>query len=374
MTSGDHLTQDLAAGWRERRLPAKQIAEIAGHLAQCPACREAVSPPNAASTVAGGLATQADHLSYEEMESLAEQRVLAEDLILLNQHLRGCPTCARELADLTVFAQTQQRPNSRRWWIAVPVIAALAAAAIVAVRDTKPAIVASGTVASLADAQIVDSGRRVWVDGTGRLHGLEGAPTAMQASVAEALRSGALPVSSANEGLAGRRDTLLGSAQVAAAIQSFAPAGVVTPDLQPMFRWSAPADATGFVVAVFTKDFQPVATSPALNSSEWLCTKALREGTTYVWTVTVTVAGKRITAPSAPEPEARFRVATQAERAELDAARSMHSDLAVATVATRAGMYAEADQALSRLGSEAPVAKLRESLRQIRAKKTTGKW
>ena len=373
MTTGDHLTQDLAAGWRERRLPPNQIAAIADHLAQCKTCREAVSATDAAATLAGAFECPADHLTYENLESLVERRVSAEDLAVMHQHVSGCPTCARELADLTVFAQTQQRPNSRRLWIAVPVIAALAAAAIVAVRDTKPAIVASGTVASLADAQIVDSGRRVWVDGTGQLHGLEGAPTAMQASVAEALRSGALPVSSANEGLAGRRDTLLGSAQVAAAIQSFAPAGVVTPDLQPMFQWSAPADATGFVVAVFTKDFQPVATSPALNSSEWLCTKALREGTTYVWTVTVTVSGKRITAPSAPEPEARFRVATQAERAELDAARLMHSDLAVATVATRAGMYAEADQALSRLGSEAPVAKLRESLRQIRAKKTTGK-
>ena len=370
MTSGDHLTQDLAAGWRERRLPAKQIAEIAGHLAGCRTCREAVSPRNAAVTLAGGLATPSDHLTYEEIESLAEQRVLAEDLILLNQHLRGCPTCAEELADLTAFAQTRQRPLARRWWIAVPVITAAAAAAILALRDTKPAVVASGTVASLADAQIIDSGRKVWVDGTGQLHGLEGAPTAMQASVAEALRSGALPVSSANEGLEGRRDTLLGSKQVAAAIQSFAPAGVVTPDLQPMFQWSAPADATGFVVAVFTKDYEPVTTSPTLNSSEWLCATALREGATYVWTVTATVSGKRITAPRAPEPEARFRVATRAERAELDAAKLLHSALAVAIAAARAGMYTEAEQALSQLGSEAPAAQLRESLRQIRQKKT----
>ncbi len=354
-----HLTHDVAVAWKEGRLQPKQIAEIADHLSGCVPCRERVAPADAATKLASALECPLPHLTYEDLEQLAGRHVSGEDLVWMEQHLAACQTCAGELADLREFVRQQQPVRFRKWWIVLPVIAA-AAALVLALRDTTPATVAF----------VVDSGRIISLDAAGQLHGVDGAAPATKAAIADVLRKGELPASNATGGLRGQRDTLLGLAGSPSAIRAVSPVAIVTLELTPVFRWSAPADATKFKVAVFTTNFEQVATSGDLSTNEWLCTTELQAGTTYIWTIATTVGGKRILSPKAPEPEVRFRTATRTERADFAAAKGLHSNLAMAIAATRAGMYAEAEQALGQLGATSPLTeKLRESMRQRTARK-----
>jgi hypothetical protein len=203
-------------------------------------------------------------------------------------------------------------------------------------------------------SRLADSGKTITLDADGHLRGLEQAPPELQALVARALRDKTLPPAPALADLQRPPDTLLGGTLPGDGVSAqklfgFEPAGVVTPDTHPRFQWRAPAGARSYVVAVYTTDFQQVAVSSPIATPEWTCTQALKPGTTYLWTVSAVINGSRVTAPSAPEPEARFRVATDAERSELQAARATGSQFAVAVTATRLGMLGEAHRALERL-------------------------
>lgn len=344
---GSHLTTEQATAWRKGTLPSSEIPGLATHLAGCEECRHLTAPVDAVARLTAALENGEQlHLTYEEMELLADGRADEAARLAAEGHLAVCDVCADDLADLRQFARTmkpQRRPGPRWVWAAGGAVA-VAAALLLLVQAPKPA-----ETKPVAVASILDSGRKVWLDGAGALHGIEGAPEALRAEMVAALRQGVLPAGD-TAGLRSRRDTLLGTANSAPLLQAFEPAGTVVADTSPVFRWESGQTASRFVVKVYTPEFEPVLTSPELSETEWKVPGGLKAGATYVWTVTALVNGARVTAPAAPEPEARFRIATDNERAQLETASALHSDLALAVTATRLGLYVEARSALQRLG------------------------
>jgi hypothetical protein len=106
-------------------------------------------------------------------------------------------------------------------------------------------------------------------------------------------------------------------------------------------------------VAVFDADFNEVATSSSLRSTQWQPGKPLSRGKVYIWTVMATVGGESVTAPKAPAPEARFRVASVDDAAAVSSLAA-ESDLAFALAAWKLGMTDDARAAVALLRESNP--------------------
>ena len=365
MNQGEHITQELAIAWQEKTLKPESVAAIASHLSRCERCRALVSPPLAPSRLASSFVGKGEHLDYENLEALVKGKTSDDDWAIYQRHLSLCAVCSAELADLREFSEVKPAKGRRR--LLVP-IAGLVISAAVLFLVIRPAQREGGSAPTVPIVvSLTDSGRIISLDAKGALKGLEGASPALATLVNAALRTGEIPLPTENR-LSSGRELLLGNSTGQTLLQGFTPAGSVVPATSPHFSWTAPPGSSHFVVAVYTTDFNPIIHSPDLSAPEWVCTATLTPGTTYIWTVSATVNGSRVTAPRSPEPEARFRLATASEAAEWAAVQNLKpgSDLAQALTALRLSMFPEADAALTRLERENAgvpiVAKIRETL------------
>ena len=392
MSSTEHISGPAIKGYRTRTLAAGDLLAVAEHLASCEPCRRKVAPDGVQGKLAEAL--RGEHLQYEALEGLVNGG--REGL----EHVAVCSMCASELDDLRIFRAGLAKPTAdwRGWRIWVPAgVLALTAVALMGVFlrtgpvstpsrpapavIASPAVVASlGVVASppvtslavtslavtsLAVTSLNDAGGVVSLDQAGTLTGLAGLSADESRQMAEVLRTGSLPVAATGQDLLRSRETLLGGPSAAVALTPVGPVGTVVPAERPAFLWQAPGNASGFQVRIYDANFDLVAQSPVLTGHEWVSVKALPRGRTFSWTVSARVGGARVTAPHAPEPEARFRVASAAVAGEWEAVRQATpaSDLRLAVTAARLGLRAEAGEALERLAAQNPGSALAAQLR-----------
>lgn len=191
-----------------------------------------------------------------------------------------------------------------------------------------------------------DGGRLVKVDSWGRFTGLEALPAGWQRAVESALRARRVERPAVVEALSGQKETLLGAPGSARKVLIVGPAGTVVESDRPLFSWRSLNGEASYVVAVFDSQFNPVAKSGPLTTTEWTCPQTLQRGAMYTWQVTAFRDGKAIVSPSPPAPEARFRVLEQAAADELTRARQLRptSHLTLGVLYARAGMADEAER------------------------------
>jgi len=151
------------------------------------------------------------------------------------------------------------------------------------------------------------------------------------------------------------------------------PLGQVVRSQQPTFRWQTVPGAQSYKIFVTDADLNEVATSPALNATEWRITQPLKRGGIYSWQVTALRNGVAISSPVLPAPQAKFRILDrstldmmeQAERAEP------HSHLTRGVLYAEAGMLDKAEEELQLLVRQNPRAdiahKLLRSVQAMRA-------
>jgi hypothetical protein len=97
---------------------------------------------------------------------------------------------------------------------------------------------------------------------------------------------------------------------------------------------------------------------------------ALQPGATYIWQVTAVKDGEQILSSSAPPREARFRVLSAAQAAELSRAAREHanSHLVLGTLYAQAGLLDDAERELRALLVTNPQSAVaRKLLLQVRA-------
>jgi hypothetical protein len=360
----EHLTPELMGEYRARNLRDQALLSVVAHLVTCAECRSKTAGIAAETRLADAM--DGGHLSFEGLEALVKGGADGLD------HVRSCPVCAAELIDLQVFAAEiraeKKKPFRKAWRILVPVVAMAAVVLSVmlsrAVPEAAKVAVQPSIVASLHDGREL-----IALDQTGTLHGVSGIPAGELEQIATALRSGRIPAAALSTDLARPREILLGTGSATAELKPLMPVATLVSGETPVFRWTGPAGATRFKVAVYDADFNLVEMSPALATTEWTATRPLRRGKLYTWTVTATIRGAEVTAPHAPEPEARFRVASAEDAAVLENLKSANpvSDLRIALAAARLGLRDEAGAAITRLEQKNPgsplVLSLRNSLR-----------
>jgi len=149
----DHLTPERMNHYAFRALEADALLGADDHLASCPECRgRMVDEAGLGATVRSlgrevGAARHADpdHLSYEAVEALAEERLRGAAREIADLHVEGCATCAGEVADLRAFVAAHRA--ARR-----------AAAAAVAAAHMGLSASDAGTARAAAGARAMTSG------------------------------------------------------------------------------------------------------------------------------------------------------------------------------------------------------------------------
>ncbi len=372
-----HLTPGQITAWRTRQLPPELVEGVAHHLAGCEACRLAAHPTGEGFRLLESLA--GEHLDYEALEALANGGSRGLD------HIGVCPLCATELADLRSFRQSLRPAPARRLaprlWLPALAAAALLIGAFLwfrpaatqktqsqATQTLSTQTLSTQTLSTQTLATLHDAAGVIALDQTGELRGLPNLTPAQRAPLAQALRTGELPPLPAPSDLIRPRETLLGDAPPAAApkaVQPLAPAGKMVLSDRPTFRWTAPPGATHFRVTVYNLNFAEIARSPDLgDTSSWTPATPLPRDAIYLWTISASLGGQRVSAPQPPEPEARFRVLDAASAQEFAAvqARQPASRLEIAVAAARLGLREEAENALRDLARDNPGSPLAEHL------------
>jgi hypothetical protein len=193
---------------------------------------------------------------------------------------------------------------------------------------------------------IVDGKRQIAMSAQGTVAGLDGLPVSIRSAVEQALISHRVEVPPAIEGLAAKRDVLLGEPAAGQATELLEPVGAVVEEQNPTFRWK-PAEGAEYQVKVYTSDFQQADESGWLKEAQWPSSVLLHRGTTYSWQVTVRRGGTEITAPAPPAPEARFQILDAASEADLAQLRTGgESHLVMGIAYARAGLLQQAEQEL----------------------------
>jgi hypothetical protein len=212
--------------------------------------------------------------------------------------------------------------------------------------------------------ELLDGDRRVSLDGQGRAAGLEGLPAKWRRAVESALLARRVDRPATLEALGAQTETLLGSPNEDDRLNIIGPTGTVIESDRPSFRWRALRGEWSYTVTVFDSNYNRVAQSDRLSTTEWSPSQSLQRGATYVWKVTAMRDGEEIVAPAPPVPEARFRVLEQASAVELARARRLYpeSHLMLGVLYARAGMAAEAEREFQALVESNPNSSVARSL------------
>ncbi|MBI3653297.1 MAG: zf-HC2 domain-containing protein [Acidobacteria bacterium] len=191
-------------------------------------------------------------------------------------------------------------------------------------------------------------------------------------AIKQALANQALALPEASRQLIGQRSNLMSNQVDGEAFALLTPVGTVIQNDRPTFRWQALDGATAYTVFVLDSNFQVIVKSAPLTGTSWTAPQALKRGALYAWQVTANQNGKTLTAPTAPLPEARFKILAQANSDELQRLTKERatSHLGLAVIYAHQGLLDEAEDelqmAIKQNQNAATAKKLLHSLKSMR--------
>ena len=150
-------------------------------------------------------------------------------------------------------------------------------------------------------ASLEDNGRKIQLDSSGKLIGLEELPEASRSLVRSVLTTKTLAKPDVLEKLTAPAITLMDPTAREHTFSLLGPSGTVSATDRPNLRWQALAGATSYTVSVFDADFNRVARSAPQAATQWTSTK-LRRGMMYAWEVVAFRNGQEVRSPVAPRP------------------------------------------------------------------------
>jgi hypothetical protein len=138
-----HCSDAQLSSYARRTLPWHEVLHIDRHLQQCPACADRLAQRaeiRRAGAVLRPVVREEAHLSYEQLEALAEGR--SAPVAGLEAHVQRCRMCRSELDELKSFVGSFRLPacvierpsvwDSIRQWVVQPLRLSAAAAGVVA--------------------------------------------------------------------------------------------------------------------------------------------------------------------------------------------------------------------------------------------------
>lgn len=426
----EHLTQEQIEAYSRRRMPAAEWLSVSDHLHGCETCQGWLQSAQNGDAAFFELRSQvfdetapnsAAHLSLQQAAEYVDRSLSGEGLQLVNDHLAHCEECLFAVADLRAFRNElapsidrEYRPESvpstpaqvgRRSIFdvlsapfrksPVPAFGGVALAILVlamigwlvwrAQQQSEPQVAEAPSPSSQPApstsqpdstpaqaqpapvvAQLNDGANVLTLDQEGKLSGAESLPPRYQDLLKNALSTGRVEQSSQLQGLTRPPSSLMDSGREEVGLQVLEPLGTVLLTAQPTFRWTAMADATGYVVEIYDEHFNLVTASPQLNALQW--TTTLPRGNVYSWQVKAMTDSQTVTSPRPPAPQAKFRIVDQARASELAQARRAYasSHFTLGLLYAEAGLLREAEQEFRRLQKSNPNSHLaRNLLRQV---------
>jgi hypothetical protein len=204
-------------------------------------------------------------------------------------------------------------------------------------------------------ASLEDNGRKIQLDNTGKLIGLEELPEASRSLVRGVLANKTLSKPEVLDQLTAPSITLLDPTARENTFGLLGPSGTVIETDRPNLRWQALAGATSYTVSVFDADFNRVTRSTPQTATQWT-TPPLPRGIIYSWEVVAVKDGQEVRSPVAPAPRAQFKILEADKRLELTNLKkhSPISHLTLGLTYARFGLLAEAERQLQILARENP--------------------
>jgi Putative zinc-finger len=150
------------------------------------------------------------------------------------------------------------------------------------------------------------------------------------------------------------------------------PVGTMVETDRPTFSWDPLSGANSYVVVVYDSSFRPVESSEALAATEWTVPRPLQRGRIYSWQVTALKDGQEFKSPTAPGPDAKFKILASESGREIERARRNYagSHLVLGVLSAKAGLLDDAEREFAALAQRNPgsttAQKLLSSIRALR--------
>jgi hypothetical protein len=234
------------------------------------------------------------------------------------------------------------------WWGAIAAIILIGVYAVYR-PEKRPRIIAT----------LRDAGATVTLTSTGEVDGLPDAAPQERALIADALRTGRMPLP-ANES---RQTGVLRGDRTSQPFRLFEPMHRRTLTDRPEFQWSAMEGAKNYQITVFTED-EKIVDQGTVDDTRWEPSKALPRGGRLYWQVTALHGAQRVTAPAPPAPRAWFEIVSAETAQRLTAMRQTSgSNLRLAVVYAHEGLQVEAAAIMRAVLAENPDSALARQLR-----------
>lgn len=431
----DHLSKLQVSQLCVSALPEHELAAAAIHTAECESCNqrfveELKRQRGSASfnfTLDPEFWFRNDHLEFDDLVGLADNRLDEETLEIINIHLNTCDTCRENVRSFLAFRDATAhemdisygRPGyqparhevvAARWWRRLQSRSVYAIAAIVLVviaiiigvvalntrpdpleankqGQTNPRIAPSPGVSpspasSVASSPLIvddsakvailkDGGGELTIDKNGRLTGLDQISENSRRYVAQAALTERIEPAEVLRRLSGDQSGLRGDDNGPQGFRLLYPVRRVVTENRPLFHWESLPGVSSYRVYVLDANGNQVGLSEELSpkQTQWKA-PMLRRGQIFSWVVTAMVDGKKVVAPSASAPEMKFAVLSTADLQELTRLKKSNSHLALGVFYARVGLLNEAEhefQSLSKLNPQSELPrKLLQNVRSIR--------
>ena len=204
-------------------------------------------------------------------------------------------------------------------------------------------------------ASLEDNGRKIQLDKSGKLIGLEELPEASRSLVRSVLTTKNLSKPEVLDKLTAPSITLMDPTARENTFGLLGPSGTVIATDRPNLRWQALAGASSYTVSVFDADFNRVTRSAPQTATQWT-SPALRRGMIYSWEVVAVRNGQEVRSPVAPAPRAQFKILEAEKLLELTNLKKHKpiSHLTLGLTFARFGLLVEAEGQLQILARENP--------------------
>ena len=394
----DHLSETEVSLFRERTIGPTERERIDSHVAECESCLRRILPSEDRALIYSELteallpdsADEPFHLSNAQIRAYANGSIDQADRVIFESHFDICDQCSEAVQSLA--ASSPEIPartaafqfTPARVAAAVLVTACLVLSFVVWLRwhsrapdqttqqassQTPTNTPGSGsptpaqtqsTKDSTADqfavaASLEDNGRKIQLDNTGKLIGLEDLPETSRSLVRSVLANKTFSKPEVLDKLTAPSITLMDPTARETTFGLLGPSGTVIETDRPNLRWQALAGASSYTVSVFDADFNRVTRSAPQTATQWT-SPALRRGMIYSWEVVAVRDGQEVRSPVAPAPRAQFKILEAEKLLELTNLKKHKpiSHLTLGLTFARFGLLVEAEGQLQILARENP--------------------
>jgi len=342
----EHLPPDKIELFLARSLAPDELLAAARHLSNCEECRLKIDQATLSARIhrIREEMRESEHLSYEQLEAYVDDSLTLADRITVSEHLDLCASCLKEARDLeslrdaleayprasrvaatTVepsqkFLSAFQTKSYRIVWAVAALMIAVVAAGLFVWRSGNPLEIAQSPTQNQDDK---NNDARSAPPDPDQLS--PPPPSNANTAAHEPEYESVIKQAVANERIAqpatikdltGKASTLMGRGEDTTFVL-LSPAGTLILSDRPTFRWQRLEGASAYKVAVLDTSFNVVMESGPIAQTQWTASRSLARGRVYLWQVTASRDGREITAPAAPQPEARFKIVSRVKAKEL---------------------------------------------------------